>query len=146
MTDTPTLTPTMSVLLERLIKYAKNQIEETGRLDPFGIVTGIDKKTTLIAPYLAADADKGIPGNKMVRMVEDEIRRLREKKSLSSAAVFRGVMLRPEEGGEETPAMAGRLEEKPGIAVQAIVEFEIEDKHVILGKRLIIQKPPFLLP
>jgi hypothetical protein len=78
--------------------------------------------------------------------MEALIRSIRSKTPLLSAAILYGAMLEPIGGGEGSLGIVGRLEERPGIAVQVIIYVTMDGTRPILDKREYIEKKHLLLP
>ncbi len=134
----------LSDLMESQVRYATARINGSKMLVPFGIVEA-ENKRILINVFQALEQDKGLPANRLIRMVKATIRSEHEKRPITLASIFYGAELTPMEGGEGKMALIGWLEEASGKALQITFNFEIQDGCVVLGKRHVTQMRPVLL-
>lgn len=136
-------------MLDFLVTMAKDMLEKFGEFDPVGMVlTEQGKVIMLDTTFWQKDGSaKGLSGNQLLRKIEDGIREIRSKKRLDCAIIFHDVTLRSQDGSEEPKdALAGRLEERHGVACQVIIEYKINGGHFEITDKYFIQKEHHLIP
>ena len=141
----PKLSEKMESLLRAMMIVAKSHIEAIDSFDPFGLVVDSDNAHTFVDVEFSAPQWKGSDTNQRVRAVQDGIWAIQLNKPLTSAAILWDVNLRPQEGGPATPAILGWLEERPGVAIQMVYHYEMQNGKVVMGRRDLNPKAHTLL-
>jgi hypothetical protein len=135
----------LSKLWDSLERYAKARLDETGLLEPIGMMESVDHKNTLLAPFQVFEQVKGLPPSTKVRMVQDMVFNAVMEKQPAVVGIVYGADLAPVEGGDESPGLVGWLEESSGLAIQVVTHFAIQSDGIVLGERQIIPRKPILL-
>ncbi len=142
MPDELSTRPALSKLWEALERFAKAALDETGLLDPVGLLEDDDHELVLLTPFQVFEQVKGFPPSVRVRMVQDLIVR-RERPPLRAGILY-GAELVPVEGGDGETALIAWLEERSGFAARVVTSCEIKDDAVVLGERRIHPVKPIL--
>lgn len=135
----------LSELWGHLEGYAKARLDETGLLNPIGMMESVDHERTLMVPFQVFEQVKGLPPSTLVRMVQDMIVNARVEQQPTLVGIVYGADLASVEGGDESAALVGWLEESSGPAVQVVTHFEIGPDGIVLGERQVIPRKPILL-
>jgi hypothetical protein len=72
----------LSELWGHLEGYAKKRLDETGLLNPIGMMESANHERTLMSPFQVFEQVKGLPPSTLVRMVQDMIFKARVENQL----------------------------------------------------------------
>jgi hypothetical protein len=133
----------LSNLLDTLQKYAIARIDETGLLTPLGMTKSADGELSVLVPVQVFEQSKGLPPNTQVRMLQDMVANMKDRPP--SIGILYGADLVPVEGGDNTTALVGWLEDSAGFAAQVVTPCEIREDSTVLGEHQVIPRKPILL-
>lgn len=115
------LNPDLDVLLEAVLPFARQMLDEHGNFYPFAASMRQDFTIAMVA---STDGDDHPAANDVLDMLETTLQKLAKDGEIRAAAVCSNVSITPEESGTVVDAIRVSLDHVDGEAVDIILPYE----------------------